>query len=551
MSLNSQAEQAVKERAEIFLTAMQAARNYTRDNIQPLLDQNADFADSFIQESIPNFAARTVLADFQHQNPDFQSFFYKEAALNPTNPSDQSDRFEARIISQLKQRDAADPQEISGYRPVEGENLFYLARPLMMTDISCLDCHGDPRNAPEALIKMYGDQNGFGWKLNDMVAAQMVYVPADRVFDRGRENLFTVTQTLLSSFAALFVAVNLLLWKTVVKPLKILTDTAKRISSCSIDQAQNTVPPQGLKPLTVRRDESGQLARAFEYMLHVLSRREQDLQTAVRLGTQSLKEEMRERQAAQDALQTYAHAINHDLRNLVMGISSLVQGTLFRTAKSLRPGHATDQPIQIEPTALTLIQSSCDRQLKLMNSLMEVQSSDVWRLALQPQPINLRALTEDLEAACAAKLSASSATLENHIPASLPLVHADKSQLQRVFENLIDNAMKHNPQGVTIGLSAAPTQDAPSMIRCTVYDSGVGVNLKTSQDLFKIYTRDRDRLKRDTSGYGLGLYICRKIVEAHGGDIGVKASCWCGAAFWFTLPLHPPPGDPNAAFAPK
>ncbi len=209
--LNYQAEQAVKERAEIFLTAMQAARNYTQENIQPLLEQNSELMGDFIQESVPNFAARTIFSDFQRQDPDFQNFVYKEAAPNPTNPSDLTDGFEKQIVIQLQQQlTTAALNTLSGYRYLDGETLFYLARPLIMKDASCLTCHGDPRNAPMHLIDMYGDQRGFGWKLNDVVAAQMVYVPADKIFDRGRQNLFTVTKTLLSIFGALFLVINLL-----------------------------------------------------------------------------------------------------------------------------------------------------------------------------------------------------------------------------------------------------------------------------------------------------------------------------------------------------
>ncbi len=274
-------------------------------------------------------------------------------------------------------------------------------------------------------------------------------------------------------------------------------------------------------------------------MIQVLNQREQDLQQAVQERTQSLKQEMRDRQTAQDALQTYSHAINHDLRNLVMGMSSLVQGILFRASRRSQPADTSDRtarstPLKIDPTALTLIQKSCDRQLTLMNSLMEVQSSDIWRIALKLEPVNLRKLTEDLTMDCKAKLSSSS-SLENRISADLPMIQADGHQLQRVFENLIDNALKYNPNGVAIILNANICNGDRPMVHCTVSDNGVGVDPEKGQALFKIYSRGDDH--HQTSGFGLGLYICRKIIEAHGGNIGVETPPKGGATFWFTLPL--------------
>jgi|GEM_PF-1190513 len=540
--LNERAEQAVRERAEILLTAMQAARNYTRDNIQPILDRRSESSDSFIQETVPNFAARTIFSDFRQQDPKLQDFIYKEAAINPTNPLDRADDFETKIFTRLQQQLInTQPKILSGYRTSERKKLFYLARPLIVNDASCLDCHGSPENAPQYLLNMYGDKNGFGWKLNDVVAAQMVYVPADKIFDRGNQNLITVMKTLSIIFGALFLAINFLLWRTVIKPLKILTNVAKQISNGDLNR-ENRVQceTQSLETLTFRKDEPGQLARAFHYMVRVLSQREQDLQQAVRERTQSLRQEMRDRQTAQDALRTYSHAINHDLRNLVMGISIVVRGILFRQSGTDRQTTTSDreeQPktLEIEPMVLAMIERSCDRQLKLMNSLIEVQSSDIWRIVLQPESANLRKLTEELKIAYQPKLLAADSTLENHIPEDLPVLQADINQLQRVFENLIDNALKYNPDGVAIVLDATLCEGTQSVVRCTVSDSGIGVNLAKSQELFEIYARDR--ANGQASGYGLGLYICRKIVEAHNGNIGVETSPNNGAKFWFTLPV--------------
>ncbi len=534
--LNAQAEQAVQERAEILLTSMQAARNYTRDNIQPMLEQNLHpDEDTFIPESIPNFAARTIFSDFRQHSPEFKDFLYKEAALNPTNPEDQTDEFEAQLLAQMKaQQSTAEAEQFqitkrSGYRTLNGEKLFYLAQPLVMDDSKCLACHGRSSDAPQYLLDMYGSENGFNWQLNDIVAAQMMYVPANRIFERSQQNLFTVTKSLLSIFGALFLLINLLLWQAVSRPLSILTKTAKQIGSCNINQHQVVqIEDQGLGKLAMRRDEPGQLARSFEYMLHVLGKREQDLQQAVAERTQSLELEMRDRQTAQEALQTYAHAINHDLRNMVMGISNLLQVIGFR-----REQQGNDsETITVEPEALEMMQKSCDRQLQLMNSLMEVQSADVWCTALKIEAVNLSQLCQDLAQAYGPKLRQASANLSIEISPQVPMIQGDPMQIQRVFENLIGNAIKYNPGGVEIWVAVKGS--TPNQVHCTVTDNGIGIT--ASQDLFKLYYRGQ--AAAPTAGQGLGLYICRKIVEAHGGEIGCKPCSNGNARFWFTLPTQ-------------
>ncbi|MEL6816049.1 MAG: HAMP domain-containing sensor histidine kinase, partial [Cyanobacteria bacterium J06598_3] len=294
---------------------------------------------------------------------------------------------------------------------------------------------------------------------------------------------------------------------------------------------------------------------------------EQDLQTAVQASTQSLRTEMHERQTAQDALQTYNHTINHDLRNLVMGVSMVVQGVLRQAANTHQPisppsespasespvseSPASESAVTIEPTALTLIQKSCDRQLNLMNSLVEVRSAEIWRTVLHTQPLELQTLTTELSDTYTAKFQTTTGanpkfTLTIHIPPTLPHLQADPSQLKRVFENLINNALKYNPDGVDITISA--TVENHTIIRCSVADNGIGIHTTDTQDLFKIYARGQT--DRKILGDGVGLYICRQIINAHGGNIGIEPpkensqghndenSSISGATFWFTLPIR-------------
>ncbi|MFK8186410.1 MAG: DUF3365 domain-containing protein [Phormidesmis sp.] len=615
--LNAQAEQTMRERADIVLTAMQAARNYTQNNIQPLVKAQvanvyapesassdltaaeqdmADVADDpFIQEIIPNFAARRIFDSFRREDPSFLDYSYKEAAINPTNANDLADSFEAQLYPQLQPLDGPLAESVSGYRTLEGKKLFYMAQPLIMKDASCLACHGNPADAPKAFLKMYGDRNGFGWNLDQVVATQMVYVPADMIFARGRQNLWTVTKTFLSIFGALFVVINVLLWRNVVRPLGILTGTAHQISRCSLTHpvapseshspssvSAEAAPPgaaisladENLSALTLRQDEPGQLARAFEYMLYVLNQREQDLQQAVDERTRLLSQEMRERQTAQFALQTYTHAMNHDLRNVAMGISSVVQGIVFRynnarqnladqnpetqgqtnwvsdpiSAETTTDETTTDDSttdlngVTVDVEALSLLQKSCDRQLTLMDTLMQVRSADTWRAALRYSPVNLHALVTSILIPYAATTNGT-ATFKNLIPETLPPIQGDASQIQRVFTNLIDNALKYNPNGVNIVLSATLVSDADATnaarsIRCQVSDDGQGLNTANGKTLFEPYYRN----DQTTTGYGLGLYICREIIRAHGGAMGIASveggtGASKGATFWFTLPL--------------
>jgi signal transduction histidine kinase len=192
----------------------------------------------------------------------------------------------------------------------------------------------------------------------------------------------------------------------------------------------------------------------------------------------------------------------------------------------------TTDSVTLSRSVLDRMVQSCDRQVNMINSLLEAHSTEVQGVTLQCETVNLsqlvRAIVDDLEALAIEN----QATLDNQISDNLPAIHADPAQIRRVFENLITNALKHNPPGLCVTLTATLEED---MIRCCVQDNGVGMTAKECETLFERYAQG-NRARR-APGIGLGLYVCRQIITAHGGVIGATSSPGEGAAFWFTLPL--------------
>jgi signal transduction histidine kinase len=122
---------------------------------------------------------------------------------------------------------------------------------------------------------------------------------------------------------------------------------------------------------------------------------------------------------------------------------------------------------------------------------------------------------------------------------NLPTLDADPNQLQVVLENLLTNALIHNPPGRTVRIQAAvagmlsPRQG--SCLYCSVTDDGHGITQAQRDRLFRLYIRGLDN--SHLTGIGLGLNRCQRIIAAHNGSIGVDSQAEQGATFWFTLPL--------------
>jgi PAS domain S-box-containing protein len=237
---------------------------------------------------------------------------------------------------------------------------------------------------------------------------------------------------------------------------------------------------------------------------------------------EGLIEDITQRKQTEEELRVFFHAVSHDLRNPVLGTLMVLRNLLARP----------EENISISRSILERMIQSSDRQLNLINSLMEAHVSEVRGVILQHQAVQLRAVVQAAIADLEPLLAQNQATLTNLVSADLPLVNADPTQLWRVFSNLIVNALKHNPPGLVLTINATRKDDK---IYCTVSDNGAGISQEQSDRLFDLYFRGTSI--RNSLSLGLGLYLSKQIIHAHGGEIGVNSALDAGATFWFTLPI--------------
>lgn len=269
---------------------------------------------------------------------------------------------------------------------------------------------------------------------------------------------------------------------------------------------------------------------------------------------EGLVEDITQRKQAQESQRLFIHALSHDLRNPVAGMLMVLKNWQTKTGDSIAiPRSVLDRMIQ-----------GSDQQLRLINSLLEIHAGELGGLVLHCDRVDLRALVEATATDLEPLMNEAQATFTNLVPDNLPAVNADTTHLWRVFSNLIANALKHNLPGLNLTVSAQIitaekikinqsqtkqdieklpiknyqfpiTNSQNSMIYCTVEDDGVGILPEQCEHLFDLYVRGYQ--SRHSVGLGLGLYLCRQIIGAHGGEIGVISSPGAGAIFWFTLPL--------------
>jgi len=199
--LYDQARAQIDGNAGLLMDSMLAVREYTSKDVNPIVAPINRESQVFLPEAVPSYSANRVFS-YLKSDGKYRDYSYREATLNPTNPKDRADSFEAQIVEIFRADPALKLQ--SGVHTVDGATLHFVARPLKVSKSSCLECHSTPERAPRSQVATYGTIGGFGWHLNETVGAQVVSVPVKTVFDAKQTNftaivlIFFLTLILLS-----------------------------------------------------------------------------------------------------------------------------------------------------------------------------------------------------------------------------------------------------------------------------------------------------------------------------------------------------------------
>lgn len=221
--LQRNAKDEVLRNAGLMMEAALAVRGYTVKQVKPHLE--SQLAETFLPQTVPAYAATETFNSLRVKYPDFS---YKEATLNPTNPRDRAVEWEADVVNVF--RNSSDQKELMGERDTPGGRMLYMARPIQIKDPACLACHSVPSAAPASMIKLYGEGNGFGWKHNEIIGAQVVSVPMSLPIKNANKAFQVFIGSLAAIFVVTFIVLNIMLSLMIIRPIAKMSASADRIS---------------------------------------------------------------------------------------------------------------------------------------------------------------------------------------------------------------------------------------------------------------------------------------------------------------------------------
>ncbi|HOT91851.1 MAG TPA: GAF domain-containing protein [Anaerolineae bacterium] len=216
------------------------------------------------------------------------------------------------------------------------------------------------------------------------------------------------------------------------------------------------------------------------------------------------------------------HTTIHDLRNPLTAIYGALEMMNKDIRHMLTPG---------QEQLLNIARRSTQRMLDLVNALMDINRLESGQMPLEYTTFNLPDLVAEIIESQKPLAINKTLQLENALPPDLPPVSADKKLLERVFQNLIGNAIKFTPSGGTVRLTARRGKENPATIYVSIHDSGPGIPPEILGRLFEKFTTG----KQAEHGTGLGLAFCKMVLNAHKEDIWVESTGEQGTTFTFTL----------------
>ncbi len=238
----------------------------------------------------------------------------------------------------------------------------------------------------------------------------------------------------------------------------------------------------------------------------------------------------------------FVSVVSHELRTPLTAIKGYTQHLIRRLEKRLRtsrtaPGgevQAKERPESYDLRSLQIVQSQSEQLERLVNDLLDLSRVQWGELNLQYTSFHLAdVLSERVQFA---QVSAEEHTITLDIQISDSRIVADKLRVSQVIGNILDNAIRFSPQGrqVTVALKEEEKEYLVS-----ITDQGIGVSPEYMDHIFERFYRVRNTASRQYSGIGLGLFVAKAIIEAHGGRIWVSSNAGLGSTFSFTLPRAP------------
>lgn len=264
------------------------------------------------------------------------------------------------------------------------------------------------------------------------------------------------------------------------------------------------------------------------------------------IGTVILLQDITKEKEVDQMKTDFISTVSHELRTPLTSVLGFAKVIKKKLQESVLPLVQTDDK-KVQRTVrqvnenIDIIVSEGERLTNLINDLLDIAKMEAGRVDWNMQPMQVNELIARAVTATSSLFEQKQLTLEQDLESDLPMVEGDRDRLLQVVINLLSNAVKFTDEGSVICRTRADQQ----VVTVSIVDNGIGIAEDDQPKVFEKFKQVGDTLTDKPKGTGLGLPICKQIVEHHGGTIWVESELGHGSTFSFTLPVPVPVEEPS------
>lgn len=432
-------------------------------------------------------------------------YWFHITSLKLTNPENAPDEFEKRALMHFEN---SGLKELSTIQTIENSKYLRYISPLYI-EKACLTCHEHQ-----------------GYKIGDIRGAISITIPMDKTFaaisTNKRHMMISAVLTVLTLIGALFLMTK----KLLLTPIKKLKHSIKEFSEGAYSK----------KHMLKSGDEFEDLCLAFSEMAEKLTDYHNCLHDKVLLATKDLEEMNAKLMLANRLLNEenirksdFIARASHELRTPLTSIKGAMDYISAKLVHFLRDG---DKKTSLEDlyAFFEIIKKNSDRLIRMVNDMLDIEKIEAGISEMHIKETNLSELITEAIACLQIPANEKNISFHTNIPYNI-LAHIDEDRIRQVIINLLSNAINFSPDGSVITISTFSNDDS---VITEIYDNGPGIQQSEQEKIFEKFYKSNNK-----GGTGIGLAICKSIIEAHKGTIGVKSPYEegrSGSCFYFKLP---------------
>jgi signal transduction histidine kinase len=495
--LRSYVIREAENKTMIIMTHVKSTGEYVRETLRPAIFDalhRLNAKDEFIVEAMSTtHVSMQVMKRF---NREIKDYVFRRLSDNPRNPANKADFFHLDMLNHFRM----NPEEKfwKGIVTLNDKQYLYLIYPVIM-DTPCLQCHGDPKDAPAQLIKLYGKTGGFGWKVGNVVGVNSVSVPLDTAFKQIKKLAIDTFLFGFSSLFVMFIAVYFTFNHLITKPINNLSRIFKGITRGN--------EPLGKAIPINSKDEIGDLTESFNTLSRHLLEAQEKLKKTAELEKRIMEAEKF------SVIGQLASGIAHEINNPLGGIRLCFNNLL-----------STEMDESVKKEHIEVINSGLDRIQNIVKQLLNLSKTSP--LTLTKTSINK--IIENTLILSEYTISAKGIKIIKDLKPDLPDIFVDPHKLEQVLLNLIINAFQAMEEE---GILTIKSWNDDNYCYISISDTGRGIPKEILPKIF-----DPFFTTKPGEGTGLGLTVSKAIIDQHNGELLVEISDK-GSTFIVKLPL--------------